>query len=183
MLAERAENIVLSTLAIQSPANGAGSVVTNSVTLEFFNPDGTGPAGPTTQPNYICFSGPASNFPPFSSWVDFEDMWNINSVNQLDFFPLDTAAIQVDVKSSILSISAESKVDSRFILAIIMQEVRILSFISTTLRLFHCLYIVSPLEMLELVAPITELKIVVSCKPPLDLCPLTQVILLEASSK
>lgn len=124
LLNERHANIALSSPIVDVAGNGAGSVVTNSVALTFFNSAGTGPAGPTTQPSYICFSGPASNFPPFSSWIDFEDMWNINVVNQLNFFPDDTAAIQADIKASILSVSAQSQVDSRLILGVIMQEVR-----------------------------------------------------------
>ncbi|RFU25437.1 hypothetical protein B7463_g10901, partial [Scytalidium lignicola] len=122
ILDKRGANLVLSSAIVKSAANGAASVVTNAVALTFYNAAGTGPAGPTTQPDYVCYSGPATSFPLMSTWIDFNDMWNINAVNQLNFFPLDTAAIQADMKASILSVSEQSLIDSRFILAIVMQE-------------------------------------------------------------
>ena len=101
-------------------ASNGGPSVTNQAALAFFASDpsaGKPAANPAT---YTCMSGPASNFPAFSSWVPFEDMFQ---TNQAQLAASDSASEQQKIHDAILSISQASQVDARFILAIIMQEV------------------------------------------------------------
>ncbi|CAM1501436.1 Fc.00g034200.m01.CDS01 [Cosmosporella sp. VM-42] len=68
-----------------------------------------------------------NGWPDASSWVNFDTMWNLNAgtigisctqFGQTNNSPTETA----NLKAAILSVSASSGVDSRFILATVMQE-------------------------------------------------------------
>jgi hypothetical protein len=69
---------------------------------------------------FIAYSGPSSSFPPISQWVSFETLWSRSA-------PEMQAAGNSDsenslIKSAILTVSTSCGVDSRAILATIMQE-------------------------------------------------------------
>ncbi len=76
-----------------------------------------------TAPNaYTCYSGAASKFPPMSSWVSFNSMWQLMVADALT--PIgDSNAEQTAIRNAILSVSAKAKVDARFILAVVILEV------------------------------------------------------------
>ena len=103
--------------------NGFGSTVTSSTGLTFFDPTSTdGSAGYSDPSTYNCFSGPVSNFPPFSAWITFIDMFELNQRSNLG--PVgDSWPEQIAVYNAILAVSADSKVDARVILSVILQEV------------------------------------------------------------
>ena len=103
--------------------NGAGSVVTNPTALSFYDPtfsDGTG--GYSTPNTYECYSGPAANFPPMSTWMNFDAMFNRNQQYSLVVVG-DTGPEQGAIYNAIVSVSQQAKVDARVILAVIIQEV------------------------------------------------------------
>lgn len=75
--------------------------------------------------SYQCFNGDISKYPSLDDWLSFEEMWKINaptiaSVNNGD------KNIQTYIKDAITTVAKESNVNSRLILAAIMQEVHIL---------------------------------------------------------
>jgi hypothetical protein len=103
--------------------NGAGSAVSGAG-LDWYNSDfNTGNSGYSDPQYYYCFNGAASNFPAFSSWMNFYDMFDLNQNDQLTYE--ESGQIQGDIYNAIVSVSQDSMVDARFILAIIMQEVRL----------------------------------------------------------
>ena len=94
---------------------------------------GHGPAGPPSSPGgipgshggtngggaYVQYGGPASNFPPQSQWASYQALWAQNSrLMKLH----DSDAEIALIKSAIEKVAAESGVDVRAILCIIMQE-------------------------------------------------------------
>lgn len=91
--------------------------------LTYYDPnlnDGTNGRDP---PNggYVCFAGPATNFPQQSTWASFETMYSI-AVTYL-FGPIgDSAAEQSAIRNAILSVSQAARVDPRVILAVINLE-------------------------------------------------------------
>ncbi|MCJ1387944.1 hypothetical protein MMC18_000787 [Xylographa bjoerkii] len=102
--------------------NGVGSVVTNPTGLSFYDPkfsDGT--AGYSTPNTYNCYSGPAANFPPMSTWMNFNAMFNRNQQYSLVVVG-DTGPEQGAIYNAIVSVSQQAKVDARVILAVIIQE-------------------------------------------------------------
>jgi hypothetical protein len=101
--------------------NGVGSVVTGAG-LDWYNADfSTGNSGYDDPQYYYCFNGPANNFPPFANWMNFYDMFDLNQNDQMVYE--ESGPIQGDIWNAIVSVSQNSHVDARFILAIIMQEV------------------------------------------------------------
>jgi glucan 1,3-beta-glucosidase len=62
--------------------------------------------------------------------MNFYDMFDLNQNDQLTYE--ESGQIQGDIYNAIVSVSQDSMVDARFILAIIMQEVRL----TLSLRLF-----------------------------------------------
>ncbi|KAK0947482.1 hypothetical protein LTR29_001090 [Friedmanniomyces endolithicus] len=77
---------------------------------------------------YTYYQGVASNFPPASAWVSFEDMWNSNlqifktSCKANNHGPNNSDQIIQDIMDAIQNRSSVSLVDHRFILAVILQE-------------------------------------------------------------
>ena len=106
------------------PRNGAGSAITVSAALDFYDPTFSDGAPMYSDPTeYQCFSGPASNFPAHSQWSSFWDLFNLNQKTSMA--PIgDTGAEQGAMYDAIVTVSQQSKVDARIILAIIVQEVR-----------------------------------------------------------
>ncbi|KAF2102682.1 hypothetical protein NA57DRAFT_33498, partial [Rhizodiscina lignyota] len=78
---------------------------------------------------YTCYS-PSSwkNFPPESEWLDFATMWNYNKENMynacsnLGLSPDDTLTQLQQIYAAIQTVSEESLVDHRYILATVVQE-------------------------------------------------------------
>lgn len=82
---------------------------------------------------YVTYSGSVSDaqppYPPMSSWILFDQLWTMNSVNigtTCDFasgaIPPNTASESASLKSAILAVSSETGVNPSFILAEILQE-------------------------------------------------------------
>ncbi|KAM0158143.1 hypothetical protein ACHAPG_004240 [Botrytis cinerea] len=77
---------------------------------------------------YRMFTGDGYNWPPISEWATFDTMWaNSQAVMSISCTQYGGAANNspeeiADIKSAIISVSASSGVDPRFILAVIMQE-------------------------------------------------------------
>ena len=82
--------------------------------------------GPSPQPNgYVKYEGPASSFPDPSTWADYDSLWAYNStiIPFVGLYvPEDTTTAANVIGASIPGIAAESGVDARVILCIIMQE-------------------------------------------------------------
>ncbi|KAI9787254.1 MAG: hypothetical protein M1839_003492 [Geoglossum umbratile] len=82
--------------------------------------------GPNPQPNgYVKYEGPASSFPDQSTWADYSSLWAYNStiIPFVSLYvPEDVTTSANVIGASIPSIAAESGVDARVILCIIMQE-------------------------------------------------------------
>ncbi|MCJ1266691.1 hypothetical protein MMC22_006576 [Lobaria immixta] len=77
--------------------------------------------------SYTQYCGSGSSYPPESSWCSFEDMFNNNKPLMLiscdQFSQADDSESEVQaIYDSIQQIATETKVDHRFILAVIMQE-------------------------------------------------------------
>ena len=101
---------------------GASAVVTNTVGLSFYNSDYTnGTAGNSNASSYTCYSGPASNFPAMSKWINFNAMFA--TAQQYFLSVLDTIDQIADIYAAIVNVSTQAKVDARVILAVIIQEV------------------------------------------------------------
>ncbi|RFU32374.1 Beta-glucosidase/Glucan 1,3-beta-glucosidase/Glucan endo-1,3-beta-D-glucosidase, partial [Scytalidium lignicola] len=102
------------------PPPNNGPAVTGTG-LNWYNPSFTvGNSGYQDPQYYYCFGGPASNFPPFANWMNFQDMFDLNQ--QTSMALEESGPIQGDIYNAIVEISQNSKVDARLILAIIMQE-------------------------------------------------------------
>lgn len=102
--------------------DGAGSVVTAPKALRWYSSSLTNGTSGRNPPNsYICYSGPAANFPSINTWVNFNTMWSTASVYALK--PVnDTDSERSYIHSAILSVSKQAKVDARIILATILLE-------------------------------------------------------------
>jgi len=103
-----------------------GEVVTgNAATTSVNDADGDG-AGAD---QYILHTGDgAFGYPDIEQWVNFDDMFNANSVAMGEscenngWGANDSADEIADIRAAIESVAAATLVDHRFILAIIMQE-------------------------------------------------------------
>lgn len=104
-----------------APQDGVGSVVTGPG-LNWYNPDLTAGTGGLSDPTqYICYSGPKENFPPISEWMNFMSAFGLNRDISM---VINDSPIEIDaIWHAIQTVSAESLVDARLILAVIMQEV------------------------------------------------------------
>ena len=77
------------------------------------------PSDPTAV--YSCVGPKAEDFPGKDEWLNFTQLWNINE-------PVIETANEGNeyneyLKTAILEVASESKIDARLILSIIMQEV------------------------------------------------------------
>lgn len=78
--------------------------------------------------SYTYYQGNASNFPPASRWVSFDDMWTANldtfkySCGWLDRGADNTPAMIADMHAAIQDRANASLVDQRIILATVIQE-------------------------------------------------------------
>lgn len=87
-------------------------------------PGGGGSVPPPSGPpapggGYVQYSGPASNFPDPGQWASWDTLWEQNS-RLMKFNDSDS---EIDaIKTAINTVSAESGVDARVILCIIVQE-------------------------------------------------------------
>lgn len=116
--------------------DGIGSVVTGDG-LAWYNSDFTsGNSGYDDPTYYWCFRGIKENFPPITNWMDFYDMFNLNQ--QTSMVDYDSGPEQGAIYDAIVQVSQDAKVDARFILAVIMQEVcfSILFFLNPTFKIF-----------------------------------------------
>ncbi|KZF25135.1 hypothetical protein L228DRAFT_243927 [Xylona heveae TC161] len=101
--------------------NGAGSTVAASAGLAWYTSDAnTGVSGYADPSTYQCFSGPASNFPDYPQWMDYTQMFDLNQ--RVSLSQLESGPIQGNIWDAIQTVSSESMVDPRLILAVIMQE-------------------------------------------------------------
>jgi glucan 1,3-beta-glucosidase len=66
--------------------------------------------------------------------MNFYAMFDLNQQDSMDYE--ESGPIQGDIWNAIVQVSADSKVDARFILAIIMQEVFIPSLLAASLTLY-----------------------------------------------
>jgi hypothetical protein len=112
----------LRSLPAIAPRNGVGSAVTGAGLNWYTSSFSTGGSGYADPQYYYCFNGPASNFPPFGNWMNFYDMFDLNQADSMVYE--ESGAIQGDLWNAIVQVAANAKVDARFILAVIMQEVR-----------------------------------------------------------
>lgn len=110
--------------AERSVITGAGATVTSSNGLSWYSSSLTnGTSGVKPINSYTCYAGPASQFPPMSAWVNFNTMWrnavtyamNASSIN-------DTKQEIADIRTAILAVSQQAKVDARVILATVLLE-------------------------------------------------------------
>lgn len=90
-----------------------------------------GVAGPIPVPNplptnnYVSYSGPASNFPDPSTWADYDSLWAFNAtiIPNVSLPGLEAPAFSLGMIGTYIPlVAAESGVDARLILCIIMQE-------------------------------------------------------------
>lgn len=108
-----------------APRDGAGSVVTSTAGLEWYSSKfHTGAAPRANVSDYVCYSGPTSNFPPISQWASFHDMWVVQKQFALNISGDSTNEIS-NMNNAIKNISTLAKVDARVILAVIIHEVRL----------------------------------------------------------
>lgn len=117
--------IVTAAPATNKISRATGQVVTGNVAVTVNDNDGNG-AGSDT---YTLHKGNgAAGFPATDSWVNFLDMFNNNkpamftSCADNGYGANDSDEEVGDIYNAIEAIAAQTKVDHRFILAIIMQE-------------------------------------------------------------
>ncbi|KAG0652805.1 hypothetical protein D0Z07_0645 [Hyphodiscus hymeniophilus] len=115
-----AVNARSSELSTILPRNGVGSKATGNAVHWYTSDFSTGNSGYADPQYYYCFNGPAANFPPFANWMNFYDMFDLNQATSLN--SEESGPLQGDLYNSIVQVSADSGVDARYILAIIMQE-------------------------------------------------------------
>ena len=112
---------VASSTSTSVPTSSAS--VTSSNGLKWYNSNlasgNSGRSDPTS--GYVCFKGPASNFPAMSTWMNFNSMWNFQVGNALKPIGDNSSEIQA-IYDGILSVSKISKVDPRVILSVIILE-------------------------------------------------------------
>lgn len=73
--------------------------------------------------NYQCFGGDIGNYPAESSWLSWEDLWEVNREQVLSSNGGDIY-LQHYIHEAILQVSLESDIDARLVLALTMQESR-----------------------------------------------------------
>ena len=111
---------------VPPPASSATSLHPSPLTP---SPTSTGPATPSStfdlnagsfgNPAVVTYSGPASAFPPCSSWQKFSLMWPAAAA----LMAIHDTPEQIGyIHSAILTVSAQASIDPRSILAVIMQE-------------------------------------------------------------
>ena len=101
---------------------GIGSSVQSANGLKWYNPSFSAGGKGYEDPNfYFCFHGIKENFPPIENWMNYNDMFVLNQQTTLVNF--DSGPEQGAIYDAIVQVSQEAKVDARFILAVIMQEV------------------------------------------------------------
>lgn len=81
----------------------------------------TNPPPRTSDTSYKCYGPHPSTYPPPSSWLPFPTLWDLNretilSANAGDVY------IQHDIHTALLTVSTESNIDARFLLALLLQE-------------------------------------------------------------
>lgn len=81
--------------------------------------DSSGSSGAANSLPFQTYSGPASQFPPESSWIPFDHMWNLNGPVCTQ---MNGAANAQLIHDDILKAAAEFGVDARVILAVILEE-------------------------------------------------------------
>ncbi|KAF2501149.1 hypothetical protein BU16DRAFT_522158 [Lophium mytilinum] len=110
-------------LAYPAQVSPGLATVSNGAALKWYstNFDKGGPAPEKAASFYNCHGTELSDFPSFEEWISFDDMWKINepileAVNPeyLDLIPT--------IREKIELVSADSQVDARLILAVIMEE-------------------------------------------------------------
>jgi hypothetical protein len=80
------------------------------------------------QDTYTYYQGDETNFPPLSSWISFDDMWNNNlpllqtSCSGLDLSPDNSPEVIQDIYNAIQTVANVSLVDHRYIFATVLQE-------------------------------------------------------------
>ncbi|KAF8306418.1 hypothetical protein DL93DRAFT_218093 [Clavulina sp. PMI_390] len=114
-----AENI-RSTFARGGPQWGVGSYVDNAAALKWYTSDLTAGTAGVAGTTYTCYAGTVAGMPAHANWMNFNDMWARNK--QISLGNFDTAAQITQIHDAIVTVSKESKVDARLILAVIMQE-------------------------------------------------------------
>lgn len=72
--------------------------------------------------SYKCFNGNVEKYPAMDEWLSFEEMYKLNKPTMMQSQSED---IVNNIHKAIVDVSKASKLDARFILAIIMQEVRL----------------------------------------------------------
>lgn len=109
--------------------SAASQKVTSQAGLAWYSSSlNNGAAAKSDPSSYTCYSGPASNFPPMSSWTSFNAMWSIMAADALT--PIgDSPKEQKLMLQAIKTVSKQAKVDPRIILAVIVGEVSLLSII------------------------------------------------------
>jgi len=111
--------------ATKLPTRATGQVVSGSVATSVNDNDGIG-AG--TDAYTLHTGNGASGFPSIDQWVNFEDMFSNNEVFMFEscenngWGANDSQDEVNDIKAAIEQVAAETFVDHRFILAVIMQE-------------------------------------------------------------
>jgi glucan 1,3-beta-glucosidase len=104
-----------------SSGDGNSAVVTGNG-LNWYSSSLTAGAAAYLDPEYYyCFRRLAANYPPFSHWMGFTAMFDLNQ--QTSMAQVESGPIQGDIWNAIVAVSVASKVDPRLILAIVMQEV------------------------------------------------------------
>lgn len=117
MLFTTAPSLLFLSVVSAAPLFGSVSKVSYGPGNNWFSPP-SGQGAPQSN-GYQCFHGDITNYPALNKWVSFDNMWQINRATILSFNPIERAR---DIYYSIKSISTESNVDPRIILAVMMQE-------------------------------------------------------------
>jgi len=90
--------------------------------LNWFQDDSS--AGCTNVINeYHCYEGILASYPAMSTWLSFDSLWAANQ-DTISTQNADNQSIVGLIHDAIIKVSSESTVDARFILAIVLQEVR-----------------------------------------------------------
>lgn len=101
--------------------NGQSKVQVGEAMNWFQNDKHKSPKSPRIS-TYQCYQGDISRYPSSEDWLSFDSLWNINSKAILTNNEGDEN-IRRYIHDSISQVAEESNVDSRFILAAVMQEV------------------------------------------------------------
>ncbi|KAL1965838.1 hypothetical protein VTN77DRAFT_5159 [Rasamsonia byssochlamydoides] len=113
--------------AVARAADATGEKVTKAVAVKTINDnDGVG-AGKDTYTQYNGDGSTAAGWPSQSEWVSFDDMFNANKaimqISCTQFGQENDSEAEIEaIRTAIEQVAAQTYVDHRFILAIIMQE-------------------------------------------------------------